>query len=207
MIDLNLDLPNLGDLAKQAKKQEQDIQKAVDRTVNDIRQRGPAVITKAVTAVYGIKSGEVTAAGKAAKAGAKTVGEVKIHGVNVKNLHLTYRGRRLTPLHFSMTPRTRPPRKVYSVKAAIFKGQKKKLIGKAKYDTPVFLAPQRQGIVLPFQRMGPERMPVYAIHTTSIPQMIENKTVAADIKKKMDDLFITRLQHNINRLTKGGNKG
>ena len=61
--------------------------------------------------------------------------------------------------------------------------------------------------VLPFQRMGPERMPVYAIHTTSIPQMIENKTVAADIKKKMDDLFITRLQHNINRLTKGGNQG
>ena len=55
--------------------------------------------------------------------------------------------------------------------------------------------------------MGPERMPVYAIHTTSIPQMIENKTVAADIKKKMDDLFITRLQHNINRLTKGGNQG
>lgn len=203
MIELGIEMPDLQSVIGKAKKQEKDLQKAIDRTVNDCRTRGPALITKAVTAVYGIKSSEVSAAGKAAKAGAKTVGEVKIHGVNVKNLHLTYRGRRLTPLHFSMTPKARPAgKKRYTVKASIYKGQKKTLQGKAEYGTPVFLAPQKQGIVLPFQRMGEDRMPIYAIHTTSVPQMIENKDVSADIKQKMDDLFVKRLQHNIERLTK-----
>lgn len=202
MIELGVDIPTFDSIMQKTKKQEADIQKALDRTVSDMRQRGPAVITRAVTAVYGIKSGEVTAAGKAAKAGAKTVGEVKLQGHKVKNLHLTYRGRRLTPLHFSMTPSQRPDRKNYTVKAAIYKGARKELKGKAEYDSPVFLAPQKQGVVLPFQRIGKSRMPISAVHTTSIPQMISNQTVATDIKKNMDDLFVKRLQHNIDRLTK-----
>ena len=202
MVNLQLDLPNFKKLAESIQGQNADMQKAIDRTISDCKSRAPAQITKAVTAVYGIKSSEVSAAGKMAKLGAKTVGELKLAGASVKSLQLVYKGRRLTPLHFSMTPRTKPKGKRYAVKAAIYKGQKKKLTGKAQYNTPVFLAPQKQGIILPFQRMGESRMPVYAIHTTSIPQMIENDKVAADIKEKMDELFTTRLQHHIDRLQK-----
>ena len=30
--------------------------------------------------------------------------------------------------------------------------------------------------------------------------MIENETVSADIKARMDELLVTRLQHNVDRL-------
>ena len=186
-------------MAKQIETQKSGMQKANDRTINDCKSKAPAQITKAVTAVYNIKSSEVAAAGKAAKAGAKTVGEIKVKGVHVNTLQLVYSGRRLTPLHFSMSPKKRTLNKRrYTVKATFFKGQKKTL--KGKYDPPVFLAPQKQGVVLPFQRMGDSRKPVYVIHTTSIPQMIENEQVATDIQGRIDELLTTRLQHNIERM-------
>lgn len=202
MVNLELDLPSFKRLADSLQGQNADLQKAIDRTVSDCKSRAAAQITKAVTAVYGIKSSEVSAAGKSATMGAKTVGELKLAGASVKSLQLVYKGRRLTPLHFSMTPRTKLKGKKYTVKAAIYKGQKKRLMGKAQYNTPVFLAPQKQGVVLPFQRTSEQRMPIYAIHTTSIPQMIENEKVASDIKERMDGLFTTRLQHHIDRLKK-----
>ena len=74
------------------------------------------------------------------------------------------------------------------------------MTGKKKFGTPVFLAPQKQGVVLPFQRMTKKRMPIYAIHTTSIPQMIENKKVSEDIHGRIDDLLAERLQHNVDRI-------
>lgn len=202
MVNLQLSVPNFQELTKQIESQNASMQKAIDRTISDCKSRAPAQITKAVTAVYNIKSSEVAAAGKAAKAGAKTVSEIKVRGVHVNTLQLVYSGRRLTPLHFSMSPKKRPLNKRrYTVKATFFKGQKKTL--KGKYDTPVFLAPQKQGVVLPFQRMGDSRKPVYVIHTTSIPQMIENEQVATDIQGRIDELLTTRLQHNIERMKAG----
>lgn len=202
MVNLQLSVPNFQELTKQIESQNASMQKAIDRTISDCKSRAPAQITKAVTAVYNIKSSEVAAAGKAAKAGAKIVGEIKVKGVHVNTLQLVYSGRRLTPLHFSMSPKKRPLNKRrYTVKATFFKGQKKTL--KGKYDTPVFLAPQKQGVVLPFQRMGDSRKPVYVIHTTSIPQMIENEQVATDIQGRIDELLTTRLQHNIERMKAG----
>ena len=196
MVNLQLSVPNFKTLSQQIEAQNANMQKVIDRTISDCKQRAPAQITKAVTAVYNIKSSEVTAAGKAAKAGAKTIGEVKVRGVRVNTLQLVYSGRRLTPLHISISPKKRPlNKKRYTVKATFFKGQKKTL--KGKYDTPIFLAPQKQGIVLPFQRVGDSRTPVYAIHTISIPQMIENEQVATDIQGRIDELLTTRLQHNI----------
>ena len=202
MVNLQLSVPNFQELTKQIESQNASMQKAIDRMISDCKSRAPAQITKAVTAVYNIKSSEVAAAGKAAKAGAKTVSEIKVRGVHVNTLQLVYSGRRLTPLHFSMSPKKRPLNKRrYTVKATFFKGQKKTL--KGKYDTPVFLAPQKQGVVLPFQRMGDSRKPVYVIHTTSIPQMIENEQVATDIQGRIDELLTTRLQHNIERMKAG----
>ena len=174
-----------------------EIEKAVKRTISDCKTRGPAQVTKAVTAVYNIKSGDVTAAGKAAKAGANTVGSIKLIGVAVDNVQLVYKGRLLTPTHFSMTPKQRPePGKKYKVKAAIFKGQKKVL------GSNVFLAASGSAgtTQIPFKRKTKKRLPIEAVKTVSIPQMITNEKVSADIQSRMDELLATRLKHNTERL-------
>lgn len=198
-MQLNITIPGLDAVLSKAKGTKNDIDKAVSQTMKDCKARAPAQVTKAVTAVYGIKSSEVTAAGKAAKGGAKTVGEIKIAGVSLQNIQLTYRGRLLTPTHFTMTPRTRPQGgKKYTVKAAIYKGNKKSL------GSDVFLAHSGglETTEIPFKRTTEARLPIAAIRTVSIPQMIGNEKVAADIKVRLNDLLLTRLQHNINRYCK-----
>lgn len=198
-MELNISIPGLDGVLSKAKKTQSDIQKAVNQTMKDCKARAPAQVTKAVTAVYAIKSSEVTAAGKAAKGGAKTVGEIKIKGVSMENIQLVYRGRLLTPTHFSMTPRTRPAGgKKYTVKAAIYKGKKKAL------GSSVFLAPSGAlgTTEIPFKRTTDARLPIDAIRTVSIPQTIGNEKVAADIKVRLNDLLLKRLQHNIDRYAK-----
>ena len=190
-------VPNFPKLLGDLKGLNKDVDKAISRTIADCKTRAPAQVTKAVTTVYGIKSSEVTAAGKAAKGGAKTVGSIKVKGVAVDSVQLIYKGRLLTPTHFSMTPRTRPDAgKKYTVKAAIFKGQKK-VLGSA-----VFLASSGAAgtTEIPFKRKTKKRLPIEAIRTVSIPQMITNERVADDIQARIDDLLTKRLQHNTERL-------
>ena len=192
-------MPKFSKLVGSLKDMNKDVDKAIARTISDCKQRGPAQVTKAVTAVYGIKAGEVTAAGKAAKAGAKTVGSIKVSGVNVDSVQLIYKGRVLTPTHFSMTPKKRAaPGKKYTVKAAIFKGQKKAL------GSNVFLAASGAAgtTEIPFKRTTEKRLPIEAVKTVSIPQMITNEKVSADIQASMDELLEKRLKHNTERLAK-----
>lgn len=193
----NVTMPNFAKMLGSLDGLNDDVKKAISRTISDCKQRGPAQVTKAVTAVYGIKSGDVTAAGQDAKRGANTVGSIKIKGVSIDSVQLVYKGRLLTPVHFSMTPKTRPDNgKKYKVKAGIYKGAKKVL------GTGVFLAPSGAAgtTMIPFKREGKKRLPIEAIRTVSIPQMITNETVAADIQARMDELLTTRLRHNTERL-------
>lgn len=190
-------IPNFTKMIGDLKGLNKDVNKAVSRTIADCKTRGPAQVTKAVTAVYGIKSGEVTTAGKAAKGEAKTIGSIKVSGVNVDSIQLIYKGRLLTPTHFSMTPKNRPEGgKKYTVKSAIYKGQKKAL------GSSVFLAPSGSAgtTEIPFKRTTEKRHPIEAIKTVSIPQMITNENVAVDIQSRMDELLTTRLKHNTERI-------
>ena len=193
----NVTMPNFAKMVGAMKDLNKDVDKAISRTIADCKQRGPAQVTKAVTAVYGIKSKDVTEAGKGAKSGAKTVGSIKVKGVSVENVQIAYKGRLLTPVHFSMTPKTRPDNgKKYKVKAGIIKGAKKVL------GSGVFLAPSGAAGTthIPFKREGKKRLPIQAIRTVSIPQMITNEKVAEDITARMEELLMTRLQHNTERL-------
>lgn len=190
-------LPNFSKTIGNLKNLNKDIDKAIDRTIADCKTRGPAQVTKAVTAVYGVNSGEVTAAGKAAKRGAKTIGHIKVRGVKVDSVQLMYEGRLLTPTHFSMTPKKRPKGgKKYTIKAAIYKGQNK-VIG-----TGMFLAPAKgEGTtVIPWKKTPEKRWPIEPVKTVSIPQMITNEKVNEDIRARMDELLATRLQHNTERI-------
>ena len=188
---------NIGKAVDELTKKKKAIQKALDRTVADCKQRGPAQVTKAVTAVYGVKAKTVTQAGQGAKRGAKSAGKIQVQGYEIDNLQLVYSGRLLTPSHFSMSPKNRPDGgKKYKVRAAILKGQKKVL------GTGVFLAPS--GSVgttqIPFKREGEKRLPIKAIRTVSIPQMISNEIVAQDIKERMENLLNARLNHNLDKI-------
>lgn len=191
----DISVPNFAKLVAKLDGMNADVKKAVQSAVKDCITRGPAQVTKAVTAVYGIKSSEVTAAGKAAKGKSETVGRIKVSGVSVDTVQLKYSGRVLTPTHFSMTPKSRPEQgKKYTVKATIFKGQKKAL------GSSVFLGGTGGTNDIPFKRTTERRLPIDAIKTVSIPQMITNETVAPDIKARMDELLSTRLQHYTDRI-------
>lgn len=196
-MQMDVKVPNFGKLVGSLKDLNKDIDKAVGRTIADCKQRGPAQVTKAVTEVYGIKKGDVTAAGKAAKGGAKTIGSIKVSGVTIDSVQLVYKGRVLTPTHFSMKPKKRPKRgEKYMVTAEIFKGKEKALGSK------VFLAPSGSAgtTEIPFKRKTEKRLPIEAFRTVSIPQMITNEKVSADIKARMDELLDERLQHNTKRI-------
>ena len=190
-------MPNFSKMIGSLKGMDIDIQKAVKKTVSDCKTRAPAQVTKAVTAAYGIKSSEVTGAGKAAKGGAKSIGSKKVSGVTIDRMQLTYSGRLLTPIHFSMTPKQRPEGgKKYKVKAAVYKGKKKVLSSHA------FIASSGTAgtAQIPFKRTTEKRYPIEAIRTVSIPQMITNEKVSEDIQARMDELLAKRLEHQAKRL-------
>ena len=216
-------VPNFAKLVGDLKGLNKDIDKAISRTISDCKTRGPAQVTKAVTAVYGIKSREVTEAGKDAKRGVKTIGRIKVKGVTVDSVQIIYSGRRLTPIHFPMTPRKSPdgrqsiytkapgmligkgspvaminPPKPYKIKVNFFKEKKSVLRSDA------FLAPVKRGssTFIPFYRTGKNKTEVKSVRTLGIPQMITNEKVADDIQARLDDLLVTRLQHNAERIAK-----
>lgn len=191
-------IKNYDKLMKKVRQLNKDAEKAVKRTSSDMKSRAPTVVKNAVTAVYNIKASEVTAAGKAAKKTAKSAGEIKLAGSAIQNTQFVYSGRVLTPTHFSMTPRSRPDNgKKYTVKATIKKGAKKVL------GTGTFLAPSGAGTTeIPFKRTTEKRLPIEAIRTVSIPQMITNETVSASITEGLQELLAERLKHNASQMGK-----
>lgn len=191
-------------LVKKLENINKDSEKAIKRTVSDLKNRAPAQVTKAVTATYSIKSGDVTKAGKIAKGTAKVIKSSQV----IDTIQLTYEGRPLTPTHFKMKPTTRSKNikdengktikkaKPQTVTAEIIKGQRKGL------GPNVFLGSNKGGADIPFQRKGDARLPIKAIKTLSIPQMITNEKVSKEIQKNLDELLIYRLNHNVEQALK-----
>lgn len=179
------------------------VQKAYDLMLSDVRKNFPAKITKAVTGVYAIKTAEVREAGKSAKKTAQKTKGKQIGDIRMDGLSLTYQGRRLTLAHFKPYPGGKPTKRKYKVKATIFKGKRVTINGKG---TPPFVAPTSRKDAsspwIPFARVGKERLPIAPIRTVSIPQMMENETVAEVINTEKDKLVLDRFQHHLDRLTK-----
>ena len=96
-----------------------------------------------------------------------------------------------------MTPKSRPePGKKYTVRAAIKKSQKKKM------PTGTFLAPAAGAgtTEIAFKRETKKRLPVEAIKTVAIPQMITNEKVADEISTMLDELLQKRVDHYLERI-------
>lgn len=199
-------------------------QKVVKRVISDAKTRVPGWIATEVTQVYNIKKSEITPA-KTGKA-KKTAGSIRVTGEAVDGLEIVYRGRPLTPTHFGMTPKT--PRKTYTLKAEIIRGnkvtlgQKKKLTKKQRAalgknfrregtrtsdHSPIML--MHTGAVsdggtqyIPFQRKSADRSDIEAIKTVSLPQMVESERTHAHILEAINEGMGKRLEQHLKLLEK-----
>lgn len=191
---MNVVLEGYEDVVNQISSMNRDSAKVINRTIGDFRTRGPGWVSQEVVKEYNIKKKEVNSS----KKGIKSAGKIRVGGVSLDNLEIKYQGRLLTPTHFSMKPTARPVNgSPYVVTAQIKKGGGRKVLG-----SKVFLAKSgREGTVqIPFQRVGAARLPIKAIKTLSIPQMITNETVAENIHKRINEELGKRLEHNLNRI-------
>lgn len=165
------------------------IQKAFDGAMNDVRTALNKKIAKTVSGIYNVSEQDVREIGNEAKKTQESIGSTQIKGIQLHGLRLVYRGRRLTPPGLSMNIVDREDKKI-RVYAEILRGQRKMI--KGKYETPIFFAPQKQGVLLPWQRVGKKKLPVYAIKTVSIPQMIENKEASKIIDEEKTKLILEK---------------
>lgn len=211
---MSIQIKDYAKLCQSLRAMNKDAEKAISRTLSDFKSRAPAWISQAVTEEYTIKKAEV----KGANTGARKAGSIRVEGTVVDNVQLIYRGRALTPTHFKMSP-TKPstvrqtgrlipgegttsesdvvlarPLKTKPITVEIHKGQKKTLNG--KYDAPPFLASNGGGGYIPFQRQSEERGKIVSIKSTSVPEMIENETVAPSIEEKISAGLQSRLEHH-----------
>ena len=193
-------IEELRDLGPQAEK-------AISRTVSDMKSRAPGVVASAVTTTYNIKKSEITPVSKKSGKQVKKAVSVMVSGEKISDLALVYEGRPLTPVHFKMTPTAPTPGKKYNIKFEVKKGKKEILHGKSYLGQPPFLAPNGYGTYIPFQRKADSREIGYSVRTTSVPQMIEDdNTVEAEIQRRLDELLSKRLEYHTSRMKNGGKK-
>lgn len=223
---ITMQVESLDSLLKQVQQIKEGGEKAIKNTVNDIKARAPGWISDEVRKEYNIKKSEIMPA-KNGQSSDKAA-SIRVTGETIETMTLVYSGSPLTPLHFSMTPKKPTAltdkrraipgegitakggaalsvamarvRKKYSITLQIRKGKKEKL--KGKYGTPPFIAPAASGstTMIPFQRSPGGKYPVTAIHTLSVPQMVDNEKVNTAIYKRLNEEAAKRLQHNLDRV-------
>lgn len=214
---MDIEVKNLEEVLSGLDKRKEYVAKAVNSTCKDFERRAPAWISKAVTAEYTIKAGEV----KGALTGSHNVGHIVLGGVKLDDIRLEYSGRVLTFSHFRYTPKKAPAlakkkgmipgqftsagrpvvfasipkKKVINVE--VHKGKKVALTG--RYDTTPFVTSMKGSPVMPFQRRTQERSSAVSLRSTSVPQMITNDKVAEEINKNISDGLAKRLEHHLER--------
>lgn len=205
------------EIVKRLQKLENGGKVAIQRTVSDFTTRAPGWVSKGIREHYGVDTAAIKDAAKKPKRGRTTI---KVAGITVDGATLEYKGRTLTPVHFKMSPKKRPetqqknpikipgqaiagagdvamirPPKQYTVKATIIKGKR------ASLPAGTFIASGNGGSTLPFQRTGEGRMPIEAVRTLSVPQMIDGRareTIEETISTKLGQRF----QHHIEQAMK-----
>ena len=174
-------------------KTEKGAEKVVKRTVGDMKSRAPGWVSKAVREEYSIAAKDVKAA-----LSTESNGKMSIAGTEVDSVALVYKGRVLTPTHFKMKPASRPASgKPYQVTAEVKKGQRKTL-SKQAFLSHAGGADSKE---IPFQRRGASRLPIDAIKTLSVPQMIESKEgIKPKIEKAIEEGLKKRFEHHCEQL-------
>lgn len=176
----------------------QNVGSVYDRTMKDMISRTPGKIASSVTSIYGIKKSEISYK----KVYKSSAGSIRVGGDNLASLEFQYSGRVLTPLHFGMTPKNRPEKSKYKVKAKIKKQAK---AFKAPADGGVFLPPAAKGsaTIIPWMRLSSLPDDIKPIKTLSLPQMVDNQDVKKLINNSVADLLHKRFDHHMTQYIKG----
>lgn len=201
-VDLSDSFQKLSSLSGAVNK----IDTVYDRTLKDMISRVPGKIASAVTWMYGIKKSEISFK-RSFKKGGKVAGYITAHGEKLTTLEFRYAGRLLTPLHFGMTPKTKPEgKKKYKIKAKI-KKQLKALPSRPEkaVDGGLFLAPasKTSGKHIAWFRYSKDPFDIKPVKTLSLPQMVDNKMVRKAIRKDVDEVFHTRFDNHMKQFIKG----
>lgn len=188
-IDINMD-----QVMKGLSEDKNASKKVLQRTIGDMRKSGPGWVSKAVREEYNIKASDVKAAARTTKGTSR----LTFGGATIDSVALIFQGRVLTPTHFGMKPTSRPKKKKsYRITAEIKKGQRKELSSKA------FLAGTGGGgKQIPFQRTGASRLPIEAIKTLSIPQMIQDGkwNLKPRVEEVVNEKLEKRFKHHADHL-------
>lgn len=220
-------LHGIEELLTWVEKQGKAGEKAVSYTIKDIKSRAPGWIATETSKVYNIKKSEITPA-RTEESRSKKAVSVQVSGTTLETVSIVYRGRSLTPIHFSMTPK-KPSRqrvsgkraipgkmikfagtgsgvgmvsvfKEYKIGYEVIKGRRLEASGKREWSRP-FLAPVKAGSdkYIVFQRKGKNRTAMYSTRTVSVPQMIGAKRVYEKIDQRIMEATAQRLQHHLDR--------
>jgi len=111
-------LPDIGKLLSQMDGQEETVKKAVKYAVNDIKSRAPGWIATETASVYNIKRSDINPSGVKKSDGGRAIASVFVSGETFEAISIVYKGRTLTPIHFSMSPKV-PSRQRLKRKRAI----------------------------------------------------------------------------------------
>lgn len=201
---------------KALQKQLEDMKKAPRQVLkaltSDAKKRVPGWVATEVSKVYGVKKSEITG---------KKIGTVQTKGESFDQVKVIYKGRVLTPTHFSMNPKMpKPNRGAYTLKATVIKGErttmgkvkkltKKQLAAMGKNFTrsgtkksdhsPIMLMRANGGHYLPFQRKSTNRRDIEAIKTVSLPQMVSSKRTEQGIQTAINENLGKRMDHHMQR--------
>lgn len=193
-----INVSNVANTLNKIQKTYETSPKVFERTIKDMVSRAPGKVASAVTTVYGIKKGEIRCKRGETKTSA---GSIYSKGDEIATFELVYTGRVLTPLHFSMTPKNKPDKKKYKIKAKIKKQSK-------TFTAPdgggVFLAQASKSLTtIPWIRSSSDRLDISPIKTLSLPQMVDNKDVREVIGQELGDLLYKRFNNHMHQhLTK-----
>lgn len=210
-MSITCEIKNYKALRKQIKDMKKAPRQVLKSLTADAKKRAPGWVAAEVSKVYGVKKSEITG---------KKIGSVKVQGGNIDQVQIVYKGRVLTPTHFSMSPKApKPNRGSYTLKASIIKGERttlgkvKKLTkkqraalaknftrsGTQKSDhSPVMLMPTGSTYI-PFQRRSTNRKDVQAVKTVSLPQMVSSERTEKGIQTAISDGLGKRLNHHMQR--------
>ena len=208
------------EVERRLRRMRADSEEALERIMQDAKERVPGWVNQEILKVYGVNREELTGG---------ELGSMRISGNTVQNLKFTYKGRRLTPVHFNMKPAA-PTGGAYTLKATIIKGQRerighvKKLTKKQRKnvgrnfthqstqnsptspDMLLSTKSEREDAVkfIPFQRNRQVTRGQNNVWdkfmTVSLPQMATGERTAPGIQKAIDEKLGKRVTHHLNRV-------
>lgn len=167
----------LGDFQK---KTPQAISSALNRAVSNVATN----VGREIRQEYTIKSGDVEATLEKTRA-------------NKSNLSAIVRSKgELVPLdRFKVSPKTVQPRRKKPIKVGVKKGGLKTTLDAFVSDI--------NGIKV-FKRTTQKRLPIRRLFGPSVPQMLGNEEIIAKIDAAGSEMFLRRLDHEIDRILQRG---